>query len=190
MTAMFTQDWSAQRNYWPDMFADLNLVGKPDLRFLEIGCYEGKTTLWLLENVLTDQSSTITVVDTFEGSMEFEQLGIEGNSFQRFLTNTADYAEQVVVRTGRSDEILRTLHGVYDFVYIDGSHLAADVLSDAVLAWPLLAQGGMMVFDDYEWQIDLPEWAKPQLGIDAFASAYQNQLAVRFSDVQFVVEKL
>lgn len=40
---------------------------------------------------------------------------------------------------------------LFDLVYIDGSHMRVDVLVDAVLAWPLLQPGGLMVFDDYEW---------------------------------------
>ncbi len=40
---------------------------------------------------------------------------------------------------------------VFDVVYVDASHMAGDVLSDAVLAWKLLAPGGIMIFDDYAW---------------------------------------
>jgi hypothetical protein len=41
--------------------------------------------------------------------------------------------------------------GLFDFIYIDGSHLRGDVLTDAVLSWQLLGRGGVMVLDDYEW---------------------------------------
>jgi len=37
----------------------------------------------------------------------------------------------------------------YDIVYIDGSHVANDVLQDAVLVWQLVKVGGFMIFDDY-----------------------------------------
>jgi len=53
---------------------------------------------------------------------------------------------------GRSDAMLRDLpHDHFDYISIDGSHEAADVLSDAVLSWPLLKTGGLICFDDYEW---------------------------------------
>ena len=32
-------------------------------------------------------------------------------------------------------------------VYIDGSHEAPDVLTDAVMAWKLLVEGGIMILD-------------------------------------------
>lgn len=41
--------------------------------------------------------------------------------------------------------------GLFDLAYIDGSHLRLDVLSDAVMCWALLREGGLMVLDDYEW---------------------------------------
>lgn len=191
-TPVFTEDWSNVRSYWTDMFDDLGWAGKPDLRFLEIGCYEGMTTLWLIDNVLTDETSTITTIDTFEGSMEFQHLGVDGNSYERFITNVGDHIDsgKVITLVGSSQDLLRTMHGVYDFVYVDGSHLAADVLADAVMSWPLLRQGGLMVFDDYAWSPDAHPRLTPKLGIEAFAAVYENRLRVLHVGWQFVVEKL
>ena len=190
---VFTEDWSGTRNYWDGMFADLRLAGNPGLRFLEVGCFEGRATLWLLENILTDPTSRIDVVDTFTGSPEFDVLNVDRGFRERFESNTASYADQVNVREGRSGEVLRTYPPVptFDFVYVDGSHYAADVLADAVLAWPLLKVGAMMVFDDYRWGLEgQEEWERPRRGIDAFVSAYLGRLTVRHADYQLVVEKL
>lgn len=178
---IFTTDWSRSISYWPDMFQTLGLTGKPDLRFLEIGCFEGRTTLWLLENVLTDPSSKITVIDTFEGSVEFEPHGIDCNFYERFIQNLGDYiGEKVRTCIGSSGRLFQS--GVFwgetfDFIYVDGSHAAADVLSDAVLSWPLLKSGGVMCFDDYLWGAGLmPEWDRPQIAIEAFIRCYAPQL--------------
>ena len=32
-------------------------------------------------------------------------------------------------------------------IYVDGSHVPQDVLTDAVMAWKLLKQGGIMILD-------------------------------------------
>jgi len=40
---------------------------------------------------------------------------------------------------------------LFDFIYVDGSHVAKDVLTDACMAWPMLTVGGVMCFDDYGW---------------------------------------
>ena len=41
----------------------------------------------------------------------------------------------------------------FDLAYIDGSHMAADVYRDAALTWPLMKSGGVILFDDYEWDL-------------------------------------
>jgi hypothetical protein len=51
----------------------------------------------------------------------------------------------------------------YDFIYIDGDHSPAGVLTDAVMAWGLLRKGGVMLFDDYEYDRE-----PTKIGIDAF----------------------
>jgi predicted O-methyltransferase YrrM len=38
----------------------------------------------------------------------------------------------------------------FDFIYIDGDHTAKGTISDAIRAFSLLKEGGIMIFDDYE----------------------------------------
>lgn len=81
----------------------------------------------------------------------------------RFLNNTriarsrASQRVELVTHKGCSDEHLARLiaggfRQRFDLVYIDGSHYSHDVLSDAVLSFPLLKVGGHMLFDDYLWR--------------------------------------
>ncbi len=66
---------------------------------------------------------------------------------------------------------------LYDFVYVDGSHRASDVLTDAVLAWPLLKAGGLLIFDDDGWEhtTESGEVLKPGEGIRAFMRGFAGQ---------------
>ena len=80
-----------------------------------------------------------------------------------------------------SKNITEKITNKFDFIYIDGSHQAADVLSDAVNAFKLLRPGGIMCFDDYLWH-----WADrpynpldtPKAAIDAFTMIYAQKLQV------------
>ena len=56
--------------------------------------------------------------------------------------------------------------------------LAKDVLTDAVMCWPLLKPGGVIAFDDYEWEGHRHPHDRPQAGIDAFESVFRPQLAL------------
>lgn len=186
-------DWSAPRGYWPDLFDRHRLTGRPGLLFLEIGCFEGMATRWLVENVLTDPSSGIVVIDTFAGSPEFSALGVDASqSRRRFDANLAPWIAdcRVEVIVGRSQDELPRLPAepVFDFVYVDGSHAAADVLEDAVNAWARLKPGGLLVFDDYVWTGEGPDWAKPRAAVDAFVRCYQPQIRASSQEgTQYVV---
>lgn len=111
---------------------------------LEIGSYEGRSTVWILENI---KESTLTCIDTFEGSIEHtddQKSGIH----ERFLENTSAFRDRMTVHVGQSKNILKKLDDTYDFIYVDGSHEFKDVIYDAFLAWDMLKPGGVIVFDD------------------------------------------
>lgn len=168
---VFTTDWSASIEHWPAMFDEHGLTGRPGLRFLEVGCFEGRTTLWLLEHVLTAPDATVTVVDPFP---------MDGQR-DRFNRNVMPYLEAGKVRIWpyRSGDILAALgNDAFDFVYIDGDHSARQVLEDAVLAWRLLKPGGLMVFDDYWWP-EKSALESPGIAVDAFYTCYWGEIAKR-----------
>jgi hypothetical protein len=78
----------------------------------------------------------------------------------------------------------------FDFIYIDGSHLAKDVLTDACMSWPLLKQNGFMAFDDYMWK---PPGFKlldrPKLAVDSFVNMFEDDLAIAHIGYQLIVRK-
>ncbi len=63
----------------------------------------------------------------------------------------------------------------FDMVYIDGSHIASDVLLDATMSFQLLKVGGLLIFDDY-LRTDQKELQHPQIAVDAFMSIYREKL--------------
>jgi len=156
---------------------------------LEIGVFEGRSTQWLMENVLTHPASTLIYIDTFAGGVMHKGLNLSDLE-SRFLANTAPYRNKLIARKGRSDAMLRDLpHDHFDYISIDGSHEAADVLSDAVLSWPLLKTGGLICFDDYEWWIDPAPERSPKLAIDAFLNVMRSQCEVVRKGYQVWVRK-
>jgi predicted O-methyltransferase YrrM len=197
----FTVDFlsPATERHWREDLAPLASV--PGLRAVEVGCLEGRTTLWLLANVLNERSSHITCIDTFD----FEGQGVASASpielFQtgddiesRFDHNIALAGEsgRVTKMIGRSQEILRKLPGEsFDFIYIDGSHRTADVLEDGVLAWGLLKIGGLLTFDDYQWkpQGDTERLYSPARAIDAILDIFGPQLKLVRKDEQVTIRR-
>jgi predicted O-methyltransferase YrrM len=180
---MFTNNWFEITG--KDNFKKYVLPLKSKaLNYLEVGCYEGQASVWLLEN----SRAELTVVDTFKRGQD---LPDEVNLFERFNENTKDYYKRIRARIGRSSEMLKTLEpDFFDFIYIDGSHLASDVLEDAVLAFPLLKKGGIMIFDDYTWGQSLDMYQRPCFGIDSFTNVYGDQIEIIDRNSQLVIKKL
>jgi predicted O-methyltransferase YrrM len=161
--------------------------------FLEIGSFEGRSTVWFLSEILTHPKSRITCVDWFRGSAEHKADLIDVSGLEdRFTANITLTGSAYKVRKiiGRSQEVLRTLPLLtFDIAYIDGSHTASDVLEDAVLSFGLVKSGGLILFDDYEWPRDLPEHQKPKLGIDAFLHVYAGQYTLLLKSGQVYIRK-
>lgn len=176
-----------------------HMAGRPRLSFLEVGSYEGKSAVWLLANILTDESSRLTCVDLFDTEKSeavYDTAGVDSASMSaedRFDHNIRQTGagHRVTKLKGLSGLLLRGLAAdSYDFVYIDGSHVARDVLEDAVLAWPALKSGGRMTFDDYLWNEQADPLQRPQLAVDAFLRVYEGHYRVLHQAYQVTLEKL
>ena len=188
---MYTKDFfGANGTNWIIWLGEL--AQKPNLNFLEIGCFEGKATVWLLEHIITDSTSRITVIDTFKGSREHKIQKLDVSTmYQNFLKNTAEFKDKITIHVGSSQKILRTfLVGQFDFIYIDGSHQAPDVLEDTLLAWRLLKKGGILIWDDYDWGEQYQEREKPKVAIDAFLYIFEGKYQIISSHRQICVTKL
>lgn len=191
---VFTADWFSQNI--PALTEVLaKFKGQPDIRTLEIGCFEGRGTLWLLNNILTDETSSIDCIDTFGGSAEHSDLNFPFHDVQQHFLHNIGANYRVATYKGKSDETLTRLryngYGCdYDIVYVDGSHMAVDVLSDLVLSWPLLKQGGIMFMDDFEWPgTDGIEIHRPKVAIEAFLRIFADQLKIVHQGYSVAVEK-
>ena len=160
--------------------------GRPGVTYLEIGCFEGRSAIWMLENILSHKSSEMTCVDPYP-----DHVGEEVK--QRFLANVrlSGAAERLSLIQGYSQTALRPLPlDHFDIIYIDGDHRAAPVLEDAVLSWRLLKQGGIMIFDDYDWEIARPAPDRPRMGVDFFGEAFAPQVEVIHREYQMILKKV
>ncbi len=185
----FTQDWfSRSIPCWDIILKSMTQGGKP-LRVLEIGVFEGRSTCWLLDRYCRQSDSQITVIDTFSGGIEHQGLDLT-TLRTLFEKNIATIGSSAVVEIleGYSSRQLASLIAAgagnpgYDFISIDASHQAPDVLADCVLAFQLLKRGGVMALDDYLWSAEHPGREdllnSPKLAIDAFTNIYRRQVRV------------
>jgi len=133
----FTEEWfDIAIPVWDELFK--NHYKDPIKSVLEVGCYEGRATVWLSENVL-GEGVDYDVVDTFGGSItESGMVGtasrLEGDkSFieTNFEHNISFFKDRISfnIHKGYSQHELPKLVEAgkqYDFIYIDASHQSDD----------------------------------------------------------------
>jgi predicted O-methyltransferase YrrM len=216
----FTKDWF---NWAPPVWEQLApLLPESGRSFLEIGSFEGRSAVWVIENMM-NPGDWIDCVDTWKGGEEHDKetmqeaeqrfdynihLALGGPEYkrrshhERYASAGRDkenkrvykYKSTSVEFLGRKlafqSECFKPEYlPMYDFIYIDGSHVAKDVLTDACMAWPLLKPKGLVVFDDYMWGDPRDILHRPKPAIDAFCNLFAEEAEIVHVGYQLVVRK-
>src|SRR5579863_1022332 len=176
----FSVDWfSPFADVWRALFQRF-LPGPK--KILEIGSYEGRSTTWLIENAFPRHATgDLYCIDTWQGSVEHDRNAMP--DVERRFDHNVDTAKgrcpgiSVHKIKSASQVALKRLSleghgGSFDFVYVDGSHQAADVLTDLVLAFELCRVGGLITCDDYLWSFGQNPLLTPKVAIDAFTNCF------------------
>lgn len=181
------------RLYAEGYFRDLlkEFKDKENLAFLQIGAFTGDASLWLMQNILTHSSSTLTDVDTWQGSDEEVHHKMDFSDVERvYDSKVGDYRNVIKVKMTSTDFLITSDDkDRYDFIYIDGDHTADAVFKDASLSWRALKPGGIMAFDDYQWEPQLPMHLRPQPAIDLFVTLLKDHIELIRTGPQVWIRK-
>jgi predicted O-methyltransferase YrrM len=189
----FTSDWtSGNFTMWRRVLSPLR---QEPLRILEIGSWEGRSATFFLNFF---PRSTIVCVDTFGGSEEERSVyrhlaaqvaGIEAR-FDRNLAPFGNRVEKIKSHSTSALERLTAQNRRFDLAYIDGGHRRDDVMADSRGVWRLLAPGGVVIWDDYEWGRGLPPEERPQPAIDDFLREHEGRYRLLGRTYQLAIERL
>ena len=192
MSYEFTNDWFTKvaEDNWKILIPQVN-----PKKVLEIGSYEGAATSFIINNV--NDCEEIFCIDTWEGGVEHGKMDAKSISMKhvekRFDKNIEIAIKEAKSNVNikkikaRSDDALINLlsegkKNYFDFIYVDGSHQAPDVLFDAILSFRLLRVGGVIAFDDYLWSEELESGRDPlrcpKPAIDAFTNLYLRKIDI------------
>jgi Methyltransferase domain len=187
----FTFDWTSY--HFPSWFGLLKKFRSRKARVLEIGSWEGRSAIFFLNYL---PRCTVVCVDSFLGGRE-HLINRGSPRFlrsveKRFDSNIAEFGDRVEkIRASSADALAQLgLQGRrFDFAYIDGSHVAADVYTDALLTWPLIVRGGIVIFDDYLWDGSSDPLDVPKPGIDAFLKTVTGDYKLLLKNYQVAIAK-
>lgn len=157
-------------------------VDKPNITYLEVGVFEGRSLLWMLDNILKNPSSKALALDIFKPR---DEQVFRGN------LEKSGHKNRVQIIKERSETALRRLSPEsVDIIYIDGAHDMRTVLIDAINSWYLLKVGGILIFDDYQMAKDrFPTRLRPEHAIDTFLMAFTEEVAILEKGYQVILTK-
>ncbi|MBE9047934.1 tetratricopeptide repeat protein [Pleurocapsales cyanobacterium LEGE 10410] len=150
---------------------------------LEVGCYQGMSCCWMLDQLLTPEHSRLTCID---------------NNFERLLQeNVAKTGSKTKVTflEGNSHQLMANLTpNSFDLISLqDRCRLTEHTEQNAMFAWKLLKPGGFIVFSYYGWRNPNDARQNPRAGIDQFLDSVKGQWQpVHFSPpaFQLIIRKL
>ena len=146
----YSQEWfnGSEIQYNLHRFLDKSTENK----ILEIGCFEGLSSVFFADNFLNNSNSNLTCVDPF--------LNIDTNDHRQFLQNNEemnfDYnisvcknTDKITIHKITSDDFFKTNNKTYNFIYIDGCHDPEFIKRDMEHSFNVLEKNGIMWMDDY-----------------------------------------
>lgn len=183
----FGTDWvTGKEPLWLGLLGHLR--GRP-ARGLEVGVYEGRSSQWWLLHILDHLDSRLVAVDPWaaKSAENRARLALDPRHGHRFEFHAAPGQRALAAMLGA---------GVphFDFAYVDGGKEAARVLEQSVLAWQLLAPGGICLWDDYGWTwkegCGSPKPTEPPAkAINAFLDVYEPEAEVLHRGWQVAARK-
>ena len=146
----YTKNWflsSEIRNHLQNF-----VNGSNEHRILEIGCYEGLSSVYFADTLLNDPNSTLTCVDPF--------LSIDNNDHLKYLENGEEKnfdhnisicknTKKIKINKVTSDKFFETNDKTYNLIYIDGCHETDFITRDMENSFKVLEFDGIMWMDDY-----------------------------------------
>jgi predicted O-methyltransferase YrrM len=191
MDYKFTQTWfinSEIQQFLQFIFSKIQLFADKNKRYkiLEIGCFEGLSSVYFAENLLDNEVSSLTCVDPF--------LTIDNNDHSKYLQNNQesnfDYniskcknSDKICVHKITSDIFFKTNTDTFNFIYIDGCHEPDYITRDMENSFACLEVNGIMWMDDYR-QTD-----ETKKAMDSFLAKYNSQYEIIHVGYQLAIKK-
>jgi hypothetical protein len=185
----FTSDWFSHNI--PNIERILEGYKQSPINILEIGSYEGRSSVWFINNYLNEEGSKITCIDPH--LLEDPTSPLTNETQKNFLHNISKskYPEKVTYLQNKTKDVIFTLSDEFDFIYVDGSHLSFDIMFDLVTCWNLLKKDGIMLMDDYGARNEDKIWVSPNHTINNFLLLHEpNSYKVLFKGWQMAIQKL
>lgn len=172
---------------WLHAFRE-SVEGLPKFNFmLEVGSYEGLAAKYMCQNMLEEGGRVIVVdplKDYYTEEDDHDAYPYFKQQYQRWRRNTKGLPIELFREDSR--DVLPRFHAFrFCFAFIDGNHEGEVVYADAINTFPIIKNGGYILFDDYNIYTE-----DTKAGIDKFLQEYQGQYNIIKSEYQLLIQKI
>jgi predicted O-methyltransferase YrrM len=182
----YSQTWFLDSEIKNRLFQFLDK--KNQNKMLEIGCFEGLSSVFFADNFLNNSNSTLTCVDPF--------LTINNNDHKQFLEKNEemnfDYnisicksSDKITIHKITSDIFFENNSQTYNFIYIDGCHEPDFIKRDMENSFNILEKNGIMWMDDYRGG----DGNQIKNTMDTFLQKYNGQYELIHQGYQLAIKK-
>jgi hypothetical protein len=155
---------------------------------LEIGCFEGLSSVFFADNFLFNNKSSLTCVDPF--------LSITDNDHREFLQNNeesnfdfnisiCENSNRIIKHRITSDMFFENNVNFYNFIYIDGCHEIEFIKRDMDNSFRILQKNGILWMDDYLGG----DGISIKNTINTFLEQYKDKYEIIHSGYQIAIKK-
>lgn len=182
-------DWGIE-SYGQHWLQFINWVGEP-VTVIEIGAFQGRSSYWMMQALLTHPQARLIVVDPFQNNPNMFDGADMGDYHAEFMGNLAPYLDKITIIREFSDKAEKYLAALVKpksvpLGYIDGSHEYVDSIHDARMLAPYIKVGGLMVFDDTG---PGGNWAGPAQAVKDFL-AKNHSFELVYAETQSMVRRV
>jgi len=193
------RDWSTvHRSIWSFLLD--GVVSTKPFVIMEIGCFEGRSTVWFADYLKNNSDSELICIDSWEGGEEIERtnLPFDMKIVKENFSNNIDqhpYKDQITVYNGLSEvhlsNLLPSYYQTVDFIYLDGSHTQRDTLVDLTLSLLLIKKSGIIVVDDYANKMATDDHLlRPKRAVDFICESFGKEIQINITrHGQAVIER-
>lgn len=156
---------------------------------LEIGSYEGMSSVYFSDVLLQHPESTLICVDPFDLCDTSTTLTNETkDTFMDNISKSKNY-NKTTTCIMTSDEFFKNNHkDKFDFIYIDGSHVPDQILKDLQNAYNVIVKNGIIWMDDYLG--GPPNDLSIKNTIDQFIHEHEDNIEIIHRNYQIAFRKL
>jgi predicted O-methyltransferase YrrM len=182
----YSQSWFLGSEIQNNLFKFMDTSKQNNI--LEIGCFEGLSSVFFADNFINNPKSSLICVDPF--------LTINNNDHCQFLQNNEEMnfdfnisncknSDKITIHKITSDIFFENNNQTYNFIYIDGCHEPDFIKRDMENSFNNLEKNGIMWMDDYRGG----DGIQIKNTMDKFLEKYNGQYELINNGYQLAIKK-